>query len=110
MIITGEPDELVAQIHPRMPVILPPATSRRMARGNGERELKRVTGPLARRRPDEGTKCALKEHELQAQLAWDREFQELKESQSLEKQLMTFQYANVSRAESRSPESIDPAG
>jgi putative SOS response-associated peptidase YedK len=26
-IITGEPNELVAQIHPRMPVILPPATS-----------------------------------------------------------------------------------
>jgi hypothetical protein len=26
-IITGEPNEL-AQIHPRMPVILPPATSR----------------------------------------------------------------------------------
>jgi hypothetical protein len=25
-IITGEPNELVAQIHPRMPVILPPAT------------------------------------------------------------------------------------
>jgi putative SOS response-associated peptidase YedK len=27
-IITGEPNELVAQIHPRMPVILPQATSR----------------------------------------------------------------------------------
>jgi putative SOS response-associated peptidase YedK len=31
-IITGEPNELVAQIHPRMPVILPPATSRRLVR------------------------------------------------------------------------------
>ena len=34
-IITGEPNELVAQIHPRMPVILPPATSRGLVRGNG---------------------------------------------------------------------------
>jgi putative SOS response-associated peptidase YedK len=34
-IITGEPNELVAQIHPRMPVILPPATSRDLVRGNG---------------------------------------------------------------------------
>ena len=50
-IITGEPNELVAQIHPRMPVILPPATSRRMARGNKGRKLKRVTGPLSCR-PD----------------------------------------------------------
>jgi putative SOS response-associated peptidase YedK len=33
-IITGEPNELVAQIHPRMPVILPPATSRSVARWN----------------------------------------------------------------------------
>jgi hypothetical protein len=31
----GEPNELVAQIHPRMPVILPPATSRGLVRGNG---------------------------------------------------------------------------
>jgi putative SOS response-associated peptidase YedK len=31
-IITGEPNELVAQIHPRMPVILPPATSRNLVR------------------------------------------------------------------------------
>ena len=31
-IITGEPNELVAQIHPRMPVILPPATSRGLVR------------------------------------------------------------------------------
>jgi len=31
-IITGEPKELVAQIHPRMPVILPPATSRGLVR------------------------------------------------------------------------------
>jgi hypothetical protein len=31
-IITGEPNELVAQIHPRTPVILPPATSRDLVR------------------------------------------------------------------------------
>jgi putative SOS response-associated peptidase YedK len=31
-IITGEPNELVAQIHPRMPVILPLATSRGLVR------------------------------------------------------------------------------
>jgi hypothetical protein len=31
-IITGEPNELVAQIHPRMPVILPPATPRSLVR------------------------------------------------------------------------------
>ena len=31
-IITGEPKELVAQIHPRMPVILPQATSRSLVR------------------------------------------------------------------------------
>jgi putative SOS response-associated peptidase YedK len=31
-IITGEPNELIAQIHPRMPVILPQATSRGLVR------------------------------------------------------------------------------
>jgi putative SOS response-associated peptidase YedK len=31
-IITGEPNGLVAQIHPRMPVILPQATSRDLVR------------------------------------------------------------------------------
>jgi len=41
-IITGEPNELVDRIHPRMPVILPPATSRRLVRGNGERNLKEL--------------------------------------------------------------------
>ena len=34
-----------------MPVILPPATSRSLVRGNGERKLKRVAGPLSCR-PD----------------------------------------------------------
>ena len=33
-IITGEPNELIAQIHPRMPVISSRATSRSLARGN----------------------------------------------------------------------------
>jgi putative SOS response-associated peptidase YedK len=45
-IITGEPNELVAEIHPRMPVILPPATSCGLARGNREREPEGVTSPL----------------------------------------------------------------
>jgi putative SOS response-associated peptidase YedK len=44
-IITGEPNELVAQIHPRMPVILPPATSCGLARGEGGWKRKRVTAP-----------------------------------------------------------------
>ena len=34
-----------------MPVVLPPATSRSLVRGNGERKLKRVAGPLSCR-PD----------------------------------------------------------
>jgi hypothetical protein len=46
-IITGEPNELVAQIHLRMPVILPQATSRGLARGNRRWKLKSVIGPLS---------------------------------------------------------------
>jgi putative SOS response-associated peptidase YedK len=46
-IITGEPNELVAQIHPKMPVILPQATSRGLARGNRRWKLKSVIGPLS---------------------------------------------------------------
>ena len=50
-IITGEPNELVAQIHPRMPVILPEQHhaawfANSLVKGNRERKLKRVAGPL----------------------------------------------------------------
>jgi putative SOS response-associated peptidase YedK len=45
-IITGEPNELVAQIHPRMPVILPEKHHTVWLGENGERRLKRVAGPL----------------------------------------------------------------
>jgi len=42
---TGEPNELVAQIHPRMPAILPQATSRGLAWRNGGWKLKREISP-----------------------------------------------------------------
>ena len=52
------------QIHPRVPVILPQATSRGLARGNGERELTRITAPLPRRPDaDVGDFCAGKQPE-----------------------------------------------
>jgi len=40
------PNELVAQIHPRMPVILPLATSRCVVRRNGRWRPKSVVAPL----------------------------------------------------------------
>jgi hypothetical protein len=50
-IITGDPDELVAQIHPRMPGDPSSATSCRLVMGTCRRKPKRVDGPLACR-PD----------------------------------------------------------
>ena len=45
-----------------MPVILPPATSRSLVRGNGERKLKRVAGPLpCQPDPDVGNFSASKQ-------------------------------------------------
>ena len=41
VIITGEPNELVAQIHTRMPVILPPETHERWLAGESGKEILR---------------------------------------------------------------------
>ena len=41
MIITGEPNELVAQIHTRMPVILPPETHDRWLSAEAGKEILR---------------------------------------------------------------------
>jgi putative SOS response-associated peptidase YedK len=41
VIITGEPNELVAQIHNRMPVILPPETHEKWLSGESEKEILR---------------------------------------------------------------------
>jgi putative SOS response-associated peptidase YedK len=41
VIITGEPNELVARIHTRMPVILPPETHERWLSGESGKEILR---------------------------------------------------------------------
>jgi putative SOS response-associated peptidase YedK len=41
VIITGEPNELVAQIHTRMPVILPPETPEQWLSGESGKEILR---------------------------------------------------------------------
>ena len=46
-IITGEPNDLVAQIHPRMPVILPEQDHAAWLGETDDGNLKSVTGPLS---------------------------------------------------------------
>jgi putative SOS response-associated peptidase YedK len=74
VIITGEPSELVAQIHIRMPVILPPETHERWLSGESGKEILRpfpakemTAGVISKRinRPKNNDPSVLEEGEME---------------------------------------------
>ena len=74
VIITGEPNELVAQIHNRMPVILPPETHEQWLSGESGKEILRpfpanemTARPISKRinKPENNDPGVLEEGEME---------------------------------------------
>ena len=74
MIITGEPNELVAHIHNRMPIILPPETHEQWLSGESGKEILRpfaakemTARPISKRinKPENNDPSVLEEGEME---------------------------------------------